>query len=299
MKLKSFLQKQTQNLKKIKDEKLVNLKKNKPKDEDDEIGIGTKVKVITALLVVGLAAYIAFWVQEPADVSIDVMSATEDALISESMEVAQAEDYPVIAEVSIVDFTFTPANMTVEEGTTVVWTNLDPVDHTVTAETFSSGTLEPGDSFSFDFEEVGEYEYTCSFHPAMTGKITVSPKEEAPVVDLDAGLEEDMPVSGEIAEDFLTSLDEDIQPESVDLLTVEDVDLVTETETNEAAVETPRIITFDAEELMAEEEALHEAAQVADESDKLAKTGPEDIIYAGIFIAILYFNRRKIFAAAR
>src|SRR5215208_106034 len=78
--------------------------------------------------------------------------------------------------VSIEDFFFSPANMTVAPGTTVTWVNNGQAPHTSTADdgAWDSGTLQPGESFSFTFDQAGTYTYHCSIHPDMTGAITVS-----------------------------------------------------------------------------------------------------------------------------
>src|SRR5215203_5307103 len=78
--------------------------------------------------------------------------------------------------VSIEDFFFSPANMTVAPGTTVMWVNNGQAPHTSTADdgAWDSGTLQPGESFSFTFDQAGTYTYHCSIHPDMTGTITVS-----------------------------------------------------------------------------------------------------------------------------
>ncbi len=77
--------------------------------------------------------------------------------------------------VTIENFTFKPAELTVARGTTVTWTNGDDIPHTVTAsgKAFKSKPLDTSDRFSFTFTEPGEYGYFCSLHPHMTGKIIV------------------------------------------------------------------------------------------------------------------------------
>jgi plastocyanin len=78
--------------------------------------------------------------------------------------------------VSIENFAFDPPNMTVAPGTTVTWVNNDQTAHTVTANNgaFDSGTLQPGQSYSFTFEKAGTYAYHCNIHPDMTASVTVS-----------------------------------------------------------------------------------------------------------------------------
>jgi plastocyanin len=78
--------------------------------------------------------------------------------------------------VSIQDFFFSPDQMTVAPGTTVTWVNDGKQPHTSTSDdgTWDSGTLEPGDDYSFTFDQPGTYTYHCSIHPDMTATITVS-----------------------------------------------------------------------------------------------------------------------------
>jgi plastocyanin len=81
---------------------------------------------------------------------------------------------PAEGAVSIVDFSFEPANLDVAAGATVVWTNDGQAPHTVTGDFADSGILEPGQTFSHTFAESGEFGYVCSIHPQMTGTIRVS-----------------------------------------------------------------------------------------------------------------------------
>jgi plastocyanin len=76
---------------------------------------------------------------------------------------------------TIKGFAFQPDVLKVEVGAKVTWTNDDTVAHTVTADTnsFASGNLQPGGSFSFKFTRPGTYAYHCSIHPSMHGSIVV------------------------------------------------------------------------------------------------------------------------------
>jgi plastocyanin len=78
------------------------------------------------------------------------------------------------ANVTIDNFTFAPAQLTVKVGTTVTWKNRDDIPHlVVSAGKFRSKALDTDDSFSFTFTSPGDYKYFCSLHPHMTGTITV------------------------------------------------------------------------------------------------------------------------------
>ena len=84
--------------------------------------------------------------------------------------------------VAVADFAFSPATLTITAGDTVTWTNEDQVAHTATstAGAFDSGLLDQGDSFSFTFATPGTYDYLCTPHPSMTGRIVVQAAATAP-----------------------------------------------------------------------------------------------------------------------
>lgn len=94
---------------------------------------------------------------------------------TESMKGAEGE-----VEVLMENIVYNPPQITVAPGTTVVWTNLDEVVHTVTSGTrenpdgiFDSGDIPAGGTFSYTFEEPGTYDYFCIPHPGMDGTVIV------------------------------------------------------------------------------------------------------------------------------
>ncbi len=91
-----------------------------------------------------------------------------------SLLLGGAHAYAEDTKVTIDNFTFAPAELTVKVGTTVTWTNHDDIPHTVvSAGKFRSKALDTDDSFSFTFTAAGDYTYFCSLHPHMTGMIKV------------------------------------------------------------------------------------------------------------------------------
>ncbi|MEQ1353129.1 MAG: cupredoxin family copper-binding protein [Candidatus Acidiferrum sp.] len=88
---------------------------------------------------------------------------------------ARAQQAPQGLEVKIDNFSFGPGTLTVPVGTTVTWTNRDDIPHTVvsTDKVFKSKVLDTDEKFSFTFSKPGTYEYFCSIHPKMTGKVVV------------------------------------------------------------------------------------------------------------------------------
>ena len=83
---------------------------------------------------------------------------------------------PKVWVVSIEDFYFEPANAAIQPGDTIIWINEGNHPHTVTADngSFDSGTLQPGQSFSWTFQNPRTVTYHCSIHPFMTGSVSVS-----------------------------------------------------------------------------------------------------------------------------
>ena len=75
------------------------------------------------------------------------------------------------------DWVFTPTSLQIAPGTEVVWANSSDAAHTVSGDSLAfedSGLLEPGQSFSQIFAELGTYHFRCAPHPWMEGTIVVS-----------------------------------------------------------------------------------------------------------------------------
>ncbi len=83
--------------------------------------------------------------------------------------------------VTVKQFQFMPAELTVRVGTNVTWTNQDDILHTATSGA-TPGTADGkfdgqmdgrGKSFSHAFDQPGRYPYFCNRHTSMTGTIVV------------------------------------------------------------------------------------------------------------------------------
>ena len=77
-------------------------------------------------------------------------------------------------EVQIVDYSFQPTVITVTPGTTITWTNEDSAPHNAVSDNFDTGKLDKGDSRSATFYTLGEYDYICTYHPSMEGRVVVA-----------------------------------------------------------------------------------------------------------------------------
>ena len=99
---------------------------------------------------------------------------------TEKKKVEKEEQRPVAraaapGSVTIKDFDFGPASVTVNVGESVTWTNSGPSGHTATASdgSFDTGLLAKGKSGSHTFTEPGTFSYICTPHPSMKGTVRV------------------------------------------------------------------------------------------------------------------------------
>jgi len=91
--------------------------------------------------------------------------------------IASAEPIPAV---DIQLFQFQPGAVEVNAGTTVMWTNRDDIEHTVTAGEpehrtgrFDARLPARGTSTRVSFGDPGVYPYFCDRHPSMRGEIRV------------------------------------------------------------------------------------------------------------------------------
>ena len=80
------------------------------------------------------------------------------------------------ASVTISNFKFAPASLTVKSGAKVAVTNDDSAPHTATADdgnSFDTGTLDQGSSQTISVTKPGSYAYHCTIHRFMKGTIIV------------------------------------------------------------------------------------------------------------------------------
>ena len=143
--------------------------------------------VLTLLIVLGLSAC--------GDDDSDTTAPAEPAQTTESPQTAEPEsaqesqqqssanapaqsgDAVRAEKVEIVEFTYEPDPVQIEEGGKVTWINRDSAPHTATADdgSFDTGTLEEGKLKSENFKAPGTYTYFCEIHPSMHGTIEVAP----------------------------------------------------------------------------------------------------------------------------
>jgi len=91
---------------------------------------------------------------------------------------APSSTAPVVGDaISIDNFAFAPAALTVKTGSTVTWINHDQEPHTVVADNgaFHSPTMASGATYSYTFASTGSFEYACGIHPFMRATVVVTP----------------------------------------------------------------------------------------------------------------------------
>ena len=81
---------------------------------------------------------------------------------------------------------YSPEEINISTGDTIVWPNRDSELHTVTSGmpgksdgNFDSGLYKPNESWSFTFTDPGVFKYYCTIHPWMIGKVTVTGEPKA------------------------------------------------------------------------------------------------------------------------
>lgn len=89
-----------------------------------------------------------------------------------SNELTQNKNY----DLQIKDFIFSNKELKIKKGDSVTWTNLDSIGHTVTSdsgEELNSNILSINKNYKHIFNKVGTFNYHCTPHPYMKGKIIV------------------------------------------------------------------------------------------------------------------------------
>ena len=77
--------------------------------------------------------------------------------------------------VEIINFRFSPEEVTVAPGDTVTWINRDIVPHTATSRDgdWDSETVEAEGQWRMTIREGQNEDYYCRFHPSMVGRLRI------------------------------------------------------------------------------------------------------------------------------
>jgi YVTN family beta-propeller protein len=92
-----------------------------------------------------------------------------------AVQTAAAQARSSSRRITISGFAFAPAQILVSTRDKVTWVNDDGAPHSIAIKNgMASDTLMPGSAYSAKFDESGDYDYFCSIHPYMSGKIRVT-----------------------------------------------------------------------------------------------------------------------------
>jgi plastocyanin len=128
---------------------------------------------VAAVLVAGCGG------SDPATTKPEAAASTSSTAVAHATETAAK---PAAASaVTVKQFQFMPAELSVKAGTNVTWTNEDDILHTATSGatpgtadgTFDGPMDGRGKSFSHVFDQSGRYPYFCNRHNSMTGTVVV------------------------------------------------------------------------------------------------------------------------------
>ncbi|MBN1494875.1 cupredoxin domain-containing protein [Candidatus Peregrinibacteria bacterium] len=256
--------------------------------------IKTKIQIIVSLGLVTLIGLLTWWIQLPPD-DLKAQLLTEEQTVL----------------VRIKEFEYTPDIVRIEKDTVVSWLNDESganagIQHTVTSgDLFQSDFLSQGDTFSYKFTEEGVYNYSCSLHPFMTGKVCVGAASED--ADPDCVIDATQPqetLGGD--EDILTPPTEEITEEEDSFPLIEEIGEETDDsfafspteELSGAADEdfVPTSTTTTSTTTTQTYAADTAATQYADTD--LSKSGPEDLIYVLLALIAMFaaraLNKAKI-----
>ena len=100
------------------------------------------------------------------------------ASIAASMAASPAASQAPAASdaITIQNFAFAPASLTVKSGATVTWTNMDSPKHSVKWDDGTTGSdpLATGATYTRTFATAGTFTYVCGIHASMKGTIVVN-----------------------------------------------------------------------------------------------------------------------------
>jgi plastocyanin len=139
--------------------------------------------VLWVMMLGAMATYDAVADDDMSDQMWEMMGDMEDMNGMMDGMMGDRDDGPVTTgsasgrgEVAINDFRFEPTVLHVTPGTVILWTNEDGAPHTATARdgSFDTGRLGRGESGQVTLEEPGTFEYVCSYHPSMEGRVVVA-----------------------------------------------------------------------------------------------------------------------------
>ena len=113
--------------------------------------------------------------------SVTITAASEGKTSTASFNVTEAGQAPLTASVTLTASAFSPSNVTIKSGGTVTWSNTSNEVHDLTwddvppAGVQSVNPFNPSAQRAFTFGSTGAFDYHCTRHGGMNGRVTVVP----------------------------------------------------------------------------------------------------------------------------
>ena len=117
--------------------------------------------------------------------TVGIGALAQSALADHATATVDMPEGTILPGCEVDDMCFVPADVTIDVGGEVTWTNSDTAGHTIESGTTTEGSTElfgtgytlmpPGEEYTFKFDdfEPGTYPYFCLVHPWMEGTVTV------------------------------------------------------------------------------------------------------------------------------
>ena len=138
---------------------------------------------IIAIVVIILLAVAGWYLTRPKQTSVP--QSTETSLSTQSAAPVASDEASMNAGETMVSITqsgYSPKDITIKIGDSVVWTNNDSATHTISSDPHPThtlypflnvGPLKPGEKKSVQFTTAGTFTYHDHLNPSLTGTVTV------------------------------------------------------------------------------------------------------------------------------
>jgi plastocyanin len=142
------------------------------------------VVIVLASVIVGGVIIIGQILENDPNIRNEIRQSLEREESEQDSQEELPSPLPITEEEEVVSIvansgsnSYNPNPIEIKVGDTVTWINNDSSPHTVTSSndsTFDSDIMRRGETFSFTFDNVGEYPYFCTLHPSMVGTVIVT-----------------------------------------------------------------------------------------------------------------------------
>ena len=103
----------------------------------------------------------------------------------ETSDVSDTDGIPIVTTTVVMgEDSYTPAYLIMKKGSTIIWENESSSDrwpasdvhpsHTIYPEFDPKRPISPGESWSFTFDKVGEWDFHDHIKPSITGNVTIT-----------------------------------------------------------------------------------------------------------------------------